>query len=128
MILEDHLGIRSALELLLEWAGHEVFPFERGDDALCFLSSHDVDFLLMDWNTPGICGARFLSSLEEVSLPLFRPKIGVLSGDVSARVAVTDFGAEFFFLKPFPPGDVIDALLRAMDLHELLPENMIISP
>lgn len=113
LILEDHLGIRSALELLLEWEGHEVVSFSRGDDALDFLQKRGVDFLLMDWNTPGICGMDFLEALDEVCLPLFRPRIGVLSGDLNARNAVTIFGAEFFFLKPFSPGELIQRLVSS---------------
>ncbi|MEN9722497.1 MAG: hypothetical protein RJB38_483, partial [Pseudomonadota bacterium] len=89
LVLEDHAGIRSTLELLLEWEGHEVVSFARGDEALDFLKLGDVDFVLMDWNTPGVSGTRFLEGLEEVCLPLFRPRVGVLSGDDRAETAVT---------------------------------------
>jgi len=111
LVLEDHIGIRSALELLLEWEGHSVASFERGDDALAFLHSHTVDFILMDWNTPGICGQDFLDALDGVCLPLFRPRIGVLSGDCKAEKAVTHYGAKFFFMKPFAPDQLVAGLM-----------------
>jgi DNA-binding response OmpR family regulator len=120
LVLEDHLGIRSALELLLEWEGYEVVAFGRGDDALEFLSTRDVDMLLMDWNTPGICGMDFLEALDETCLPLFRPRIGVLSGDRNAQRAVTTFGAEFFFLKPFAPSDLVQKIVSPVSRQALM--------
>jgi DNA-binding response OmpR family regulator len=110
LVLEDYAGIRSALELMLEWEGHTVVGFERGDLALDFLRKQSVDFVLMDWNTPGISGVKFLEELEEVCLPLFRPRVGVLSGDPEGKIAVDRYGAEFFFMKPFTPVDVVENL------------------
>ncbi len=95
---------------MLDWEGHAVVGFERGDLALDFLRTQTVDFVLMDWNTPGIRGVQFLEGLEEVCLPLFRPRVGVLSGDPEGRIAVRDYGAEFFFMKPFTPIDVVENL------------------
>ncbi len=101
LLLEDHAGIRSSLEMLLELDGHQTVAFERGDEALGFLRHQDVDLVLMDWNTPGITGQGFLDGLDEVCLPLFRPRVGILSGDRSAQVALERQQAEFFYLKPF---------------------------
>ena len=109
-MLEDHVGIRLALELLLEWEGHQVVSFERGDSALRFLSRTEVDFVLMDWNTPGVSGREFLEQLQDTCLPLFRPSVGVLSGDEQGRLAVESYGARFFFMKPFAPENVVKKL------------------
>ncbi len=95
---------------MLDWEGHVVVGFERGDLAIDFLQKQTVDFVLMDWNTPGLSGVQFLEALEETCLPLFRPRVGVLSGDPAGRVAVERYGAEFFFMKPFTPIDVVENL------------------
>jgi len=112
--LEDHRGIRSALELLLEWEGHTVVGFERGEYAIDYLQRYSADFVLMDWNTPGVCGAEFLKLMEQACLPLFRPLVGVLSGDAAAQQAVDDYGAKFFFMKPFEPEVLVRGLLTAV--------------
>ncbi|MBU6374606.1 MAG: response regulator [Bdellovibrionales bacterium] len=110
LVLEDCVGIRLGLELVLEWEGHQVISFERGDSALRFLSRTEVDFILMDWNTPGVCGQEFLDQLDQTCLPLFRPSVGVLSGDERGRLAVESYGAQFFFLKPFSPENIVKKL------------------
>ena len=112
LVLDDHKGVRSALELMLEWEGHQVASFEGGDEALAFLQHYPVDFILMDWNTPGVCGEEFIAAVERICLPLFRPPIGVLSGDSKAELAVEDWGARFFLMKPYAPADVIRGLNR----------------
>ena len=110
VVLEDHPGIRLALEMLLEWSGHQSVCFDQGDQAIEYLRWNHADFVLMDWNTPGLSGRAFLLALDEVLLPLFRPKVGVLSGDGDACWAVSHFGAEFFLMKPFQPEQVVQYL------------------
>ena len=95
---------------MLEWEGHAVVGFERGDRALEFLQTQVVDFVLMDWNTPGKSGVQFLEELEQICLPLFRPRVGVLSGDPAGKLAVENYRADFFFMKPFTPVDVVENL------------------
>ena len=110
LVLEDHDDIRFSLELLLQWEGHDVVSFARGEEALEFLKTRKVDRILMDWRTPGVSGRAFIRAVEKICLPEDRPQIGVLSGDAHAREVAPSSGAQFFLMKPYSPEEILQGL------------------
>jgi len=115
LLLEDHEGVREVVEMMLQCDGHEVVSFADGSAALDYLAAQTVDFILMDWNTPGASGARFLKSAQDRLLPLFYPKIAVISGDPEVALEARSLGADFFLAKPFTP----DRLVRSLGIEPL---------
>ena len=113
LLLDDNSDLRDAIEWTLRWEGHEVVSLARGQDALEYLAGHTVDFVLMDWNMPALSGAEFLRRAKAHFLPLFTPRVAVMSGDLEARFDAHQGGADYFLEKPMGPEGLVRALSPA---------------
>ena len=107
LLLEDNDSLREAMGWTLAWAGHEVVSFARGQDALAYLSIHTVELVVMDWNMPSMSGAEFLARAQSLFLPLFTPRVAVVSGDSWAASDARRMGASHFIAKPVGPEQLL---------------------
>lgn len=114
LILEDHAGIRLALEMTLSLEGHEVSAVDRGEKALEWLAAQTlpVDLILMDLNTDGITAHEFRLGLDELyrETPLKRPAVAILSGDDQIEKEAQIFRASFTIRKPFEQATLLESI------------------
>jgi DNA-binding NtrC family response regulator len=65
LLVEDQVGIRSALGRVLQRVGHAVIEARDGGEALRVLQSQKVDLVITDINMPGMDGIELILALTE---------------------------------------------------------------
>ena len=88
------------MERALKKSGYEVFPFQRGEDAVRELGEGlTVDLVLTDLRMPGLDGIEVLKAVKSID-----PTIGVLLitgfGTVESAVEAMKIGADDYLNKP----------------------------
>jgi signal transduction histidine kinase len=105
LLVEDEEAVRSALELVLTNAGHQVTAASDGQQALDWVSDPDAhcDLVITDVVMPRMSGLELARSLATA-----RPEVRVIliSGHLDDP-AMHEWDDHFPFLaKPFAPGDL----------------------
>jgi DNA-binding response OmpR family regulator len=114
LIVEDHLGIRAALEMLLQIEGYFAVGVDRGDDALALLQKEQFDLVLLDLYTDGISPSEFMIGLRELAVRqnFVRPAVGVLSASQGIESETRQIGADFMVRKPFEHEELLSHVER----------------
>ncbi len=113
LIVEDDERIRTAVRLVLEEEGYQVYETESGEAALDVFTPDPSDVVLVDIMLPGIDGFEVCRRIRRVSdVPIIMVTARSDSHDV---VAGLEAGADDYLRKPFDPKELsarIRALLR----------------
>jgi PleD family two-component response regulator len=56
LVVDDYASVRISLEFCLVKDGHEVVQAESGAEALKFLATEKVDYVILDLHMPGMSG------------------------------------------------------------------------
>jgi two-component system response regulator BaeR len=105
LIVEDEAKLAGLLRDYLAQDGFEVSVLHRGDEVEPWVSTHDVDLVLLDLMLPGKNGLEVCKALRAAS--------GVAIIMVTARVEEIDrllgleLGADDYICKPFSPREVV---------------------
>jgi two-component system response regulator BaeR len=105
LIVEDEAKLAGLLRDYLAQDGFEVSVLHRGDEVEPWVSTHDVDLVLLDLMLPGKNGLEVCKALRASS--------GVAIIMVTARVEEIDrllgleLGADDYICKPFSPREVV---------------------
>jgi two-component system, NtrC family, response regulator AtoC len=117
-ILDDELGLRHTLTLILEGEGHEARSAAEGESALRMLSERDADVVLSDVRMAGMDGLEFLDRYRR--LP-GRGLVIMMSayGDDDAAIEAMKRGAYDYIPKPFRAEQVLLVLRKAIEREGL---------
>ena len=105
LIVEDEAKLAALLRDYLAQDGFEASVLHRGDEVEPWVSTHDVDLVLLDLMLPGKNGLEVCKALRASS--------GVAIIMVTARVEEIDrllgleLGADDYICKPFSPREVV---------------------
>ena len=111
LLIEDDVGIRSAMTRTLTVLGHAVATSDRGMPGLELAVDNPPDVVLLDLGLPDLDGLQVLAMLRAVSAV---PVIIITARDDDADiVAALDGGADDYVVKPFGI-EQVDARLRAV--------------
>jgi two-component system response regulator BaeR len=105
LIVEDEAKLAALLREYLAQDGFEASVLHRGDEVEPWVSTHDVDLVLLDLMLPGKNGLEVCKALRASS--------GVAIIMVTARVEEIDrllgleLGADDYICKPFSPREVV---------------------
>jgi two-component system response regulator BaeR len=105
LIVEDEAKLAGLLRDYLAQDGFEASVLHRGDEVEPWVSTHDVDLVLLDLMLPGKNGLEVCKALRASS--------GVAIIMVTARVEEIDrllgleLGADDYICKPFSPREVV---------------------
>jgi DNA-binding NtrC family response regulator len=117
-IVDDDSGMLASMHDLVRSAGHQVETF---DSAVAFLEREgDVEpsCLILDVNMPGVDGYQLQSRL--VARDKRVPIIFVTAyGDIPNSVRAIKAGAVEYFIKPFDPETLLDAVERTVQRRAL---------
>jgi FixJ family two-component response regulator len=110
VVLEDDMGLRRALERLLQLSGFRTRSFRSAEDGNVFDSACAACCLVVDVQLPGMSGPAFYQALR---LP--RPPVVFMTAfdGIRTRRAVESAGAHALLTKPFLGEVLIDAVCRA---------------
>lgn len=122
LVVDDDIGIRDSLRMMLEYEGYEWLGAANGQEGLLLAEREAPDLVLLDVKMPGMDGLEVLERLRESNEAL--PVIVISGhGTISTAVAATKKGAFDFIEKPFSSERVLVSLRNALDGERLQDEN-----
>ncbi len=111
-ILDDEPEMRKALRRLLTSRGFRAEEYACGEDLLAALSSHPLDYLLLDLHMPGINGFDVLEAVRSRQIPL--PVIVITAHDEPGTAErVRGLGAAAYLKKPVDREALLSAIAAA---------------
>jgi two-component system cell cycle response regulator len=128
LLAEDDLFQCKVLSKLLGRAGHEVHAVSGGEEALQRLSSGEFQFLITDWDMPGMDGATLCTRVRSASIPHY-VYILMLTGHRSDAdlLAAFEAGADDYVRKPANEAELlarVKAGCRLLDSERSLNEAL----
>jgi two-component system response regulator AtoC len=118
VIVDDELGLRHTLTLILDAEGHATRTASDGAAALTLLHEKDADIVLCDVRMPGVDGLTFLDRYKQTS---GRALVVMMSayGDDDSAIDAIKRGAHDFIQKPFRADQVLLVLTKAIEREGL---------
>jgi len=118
LIVDDELGLRHTLSLILGNEGHETRAAANGASALAMLAERDADLILCDVRMPGVDGLTFLDRYREGP---GRALVIMMSayGDDDDALGAIKRGAYDFIQKPFRADQVLLIVHKAIEREGL---------
>ena len=117
-IVDDDESFATAMERRLKQAGYEVAVYASAQQLLDCLPSESIpSCILLDVRIPGLSGPELQRRLSELGSTL---PIVFLTGyaDVPTTVRTIKAGAEDFLTKPVSSDELLQAIERAIAVHE----------
>jgi len=112
LVDDDPLVLRST-GLLLASDGFTVHRFDKGEDFITYVASHDVPLVVLDIWMEEMTGLEVLARLCAISP---QTHVIVITGheDSAARILATQIGTVAFLIKPFDDEQFLEAVHRAL--------------
>jgi len=99
-VVEDNKPLADGITKAFEADGHGVDQLHDGNDADRFLTSEQLDLIILDINLPGKSGLEVLKSLRNQKIQT--PVLLLTARDaVDDKIAGLDLGADDYLTKPF---------------------------
>jgi two-component system response regulator BaeR len=105
LIVEDEAKLAGLLRDYLAQDGFEASVLHRGDEVEPWVSTHDVDLVLLDLMLPGKNGlevCKALRATSDVAVIMVTARI-----DEIDRLLGLELGADDYICKPFSPREVV---------------------
>lgn len=120
LIVDDFSTMRRIVRNLLKELGYtNVDEAEDGAMALAKLRSEQFDFVVSDWNMPGMDG---LEMLKQIRADAALAKIPVLMVTAEAKkeniIAAAQAGANGYVVKPFTAATLDEKLAKIFEKQE----------
>ena len=120
LIVEDSEYLADMLAEVLENMGFASRIVGSGEEALSALEEKLPDFVLLDWILPGIQGIEVLDTIR-TRMQLCIPVLMLTAkGDIEARVAGLESGADDYMAKPVHMQELQARILAVLRRHEKL--------
>ncbi len=122
LIIDDDIGIRTSLNLLMKQAGLDAFAVPEQNSAIKWLREHTPDIILMDMNfTVSTSGEEGLELLRKVKI--LHPEVPVILitgwGTISLAVEGVKLGASDFITKPWNNNQIIESVKTNLKIAEI---------
>lgn len=108
LIVDDDDAVAEMLEVMLRNAGYEVRRAASGEEALQQIYKAPPDALICDVLLPGIDGYTLCKRVRQHPLTKTLPILMLTAqGDISAKIAGFEAGANDYLAKPFEPPELV---------------------
>jgi FixJ family two-component response regulator len=112
-IVDDDVGVRRAVQDLVESVGLRAVGFATGQEFLDKKRTPDPSCLVLDVRLPQMSGLDFQRVLSDLGIQI--PIIFITAhGDIPMSVRALKSGAVEFLTKPFRNQDLLDAIQQAL--------------
>ncbi|HWX35313.1 MAG TPA: response regulator transcription factor [Steroidobacteraceae bacterium] len=112
-IVDDDVGVRRAVQDLVESVGLRAVGFATGQEFLDKKRTLDPSCLVLDVRLPQMSGLDFQRVLSDLGIHI--PIIFITAhGDIPMSVRALKSGAVEFLTKPFRNQDLLDAIQQAL--------------
>ncbi|MFT5218315.1 MAG: two-component system chemotaxis response regulator CheY [Planctomycetota bacterium] len=103
LIVDDFSTMRHMIGNMLREIGFSnISEAESGEEALPILRLDKFDFIVTDWNMPGMCGFTFMNKLKGDESLCRIPVLMVTAEDDAEQInRATDAGVDGYVVKPF---------------------------
>src|SRR5689334_19628370 len=118
LVVDDELGLRHTLSIILHDDGHEVTVADEGAKALEITKHQTVDLVLCDVRMPEMDGFTFLDRYREQGGRAIAIMMSAY-GDDDAAVEAIRRGAYDFIAKPFRADQVLLIVRKAIERERL---------
>jgi len=112
-LVDDDPSVLTSLQFLLRSDGLKVKPFNKPDDFLKYVASHEVPLVVLDIWMDGVTGLEVLARLCAVS-PRTRVIVITAREDLAARATAMAIGPVAYFTKPFDDERFLSAVHKAL--------------
>ena len=113
LVVDDELGVRESVALVLECAGFRVVRAKTGAEALATAQRQDCQIVLLDLALPDIPGEELLPRLRHACPGA---KVIVITGRLARADALvaTEWGVDGLLCKPFRTRDLLACVEGAL--------------
>ncbi len=118
LVVDDELGLRHTLTLILQAEGHSVRAANDGAAGLEKLAESPADLVICDVRMPGVDGLAFLDRYKEMGGTALVIMMSAYGDDDAALEAIRR-GAYDFIPKPFRADQVLLVLRKAIEREGL---------
>ena len=118
LVVDDELGLRHTLTLILQAEGHGVRAVSDGAAALERLGEAPADLVICDVRMPGLDGLAFLEKHKELGGTALVIMMSAYGDDEAALEAIRR-GAYDFIAKPFRADQVLLVVRKAIEREGL---------
>ena len=118
LVVDDELGLRHTLTLILQAEGHTVRAASDGAAALERLGEGPADLIICDVRMPGLDGLAFLQKYKEMGGTALVIMMSAYGDDEAALEAIRR-GAYDFIAKPFRADQVLLLVRKAIEREGL---------
>ena len=118
LVVDDELGLRHTLTLILQAEGHTVRAANDGASGLEQLAESPADLIICDVRMPGLDGLAFLEKYKETGGTALVIMMSAYGDDEAALEAIRR-GAYDFIPKPFRADQVLLVVRKAIEREGL---------
>ena len=123
LVVDDEVGIRDSLKVILEKEGYVVDTASNGEDAFKIMRSGGIDLLVTDIRMAGMDGLELLKLSKSVSP---HSEVIMITGYAAVDTAVESMkeGAYDYITKPFKKAEILKAVNKAIEKQTLALDNI----
>jgi DNA-binding response OmpR family regulator len=117
LVVDDELGARTLIGIMLDRGGFEVLKAADANEALSILDSDKPDLIILDIMMPGMDGFELCRKIRENSATSDLPVL-ILStrGDAESVMRGMDAGATDYLPKPILHHDLVAKVRHLLNL------------
>jgi len=120
LLVDDDPAILRLLSELLETAGYRLSQASDGRQALAAVEQECPDFLITDWEMPGMNGLELCREVRGLSLPHYVYILFLTVKSASdEKVAALEIGADDFLTKPIQRDELVARMRSGARILEL---------
>ncbi len=127
VVVDDDPSVLEAFQQLLSDSGHRVETLTTGGEALSSCETRLPDLVITDLCMPGISGLELVRTVRGRW-----PRLPVIlmtgHGTMETAIEATKLGAFDYYLKPFDPQAMLDAIDRSLESGRLMGRHVELNP